>query len=89
MSMYEQLCAYVVALADAFNRGRVREKLKPLADQTISKRIAGKDNQFIANCRDPGQRSFTAMTFDEVVDGFAANWPEKAKWPRGVRRPQD
>lgn len=32
--------------------------------------------------------SFTARKYDEVMQWFSANWPENAKWPKGVQRPQ-
>lgn len=86
--MHQKLCAHIVDLADAFNKGRVKQKLKPLADATISRAIAGKDGKFVGDCRVAGERSFTGMTFDEVVLGFATHWPHRAKWPHGVKRPR-
>jgi hypothetical protein len=49
-------------------------------------RLAAGDWRFFDHLSND-QRTFTARKYDEVIDWFAANWPDTAKWPEGVARP--
>lgn len=54
--------------------------------KTLGQRAAG-DWRFFTGLDNPGT-SFTVRKYDLVMAWFAANWPERTKWPRGVPRPE-
>lgn len=56
---------------------------KGLEISTVSQRAAG-DWRFFDRIVDG--KSFTARTYDRVMEWFAQNWPSDAPWPEGVRR---
>lgn len=51
---------------------------------TIGKRALN-DNTFFARVAEGA--TFTAKTFDKLVQWFSENWPEGAVWPSNVERP--
>ena len=56
-----------------------------LAEATISTKVLndGKRIEAIRDGCDIGVRRL-----DEAISWFSANWPEQARWPRGIPRPE-
>lgn len=52
---------------------------------TVSRRCRN-DSGFFHRLAD-SSKSFTARTFDEVMQWFSANWPEGSAWPEVIARP--
>lgn len=79
-SMHETLRANVLALADAFKAAKTH------SDGTLSLHATGGDSRLIPRLRD-NQGSISARKYDDVVGWFVANWPDGARWPKQVARP--
>lgn len=47
-----------------------------------------KDSYFFERVVEQG-RPFSALQYDRVVSRFAEEWPDKAKWPKGVPLPKE
>lgn len=56
-----------------------------MALSSVSRRCRN-DSGFFHRIADP-TKSFTARTFDEVIQWFSENWPASVDWPAGIRRP--
>lgn len=70
------------------NLRRVRDAFmakSPLSDSALW-RLVAKDNRFFGRVVE-GDGSFTARTYDEVIQRFSDHWPVGAEWPLSVRRP--
>lgn len=52
---------------------------------TVSRRCRN-DSGFFHRLADPS-KSFTARTFDEVMQWFSTNWPDGSEWPGVIARP--
>ncbi|MGJ5149831.1 hypothetical protein [Bradyrhizobium sp. HKCCYLR1023] len=78
--MEQELIRNLLSVAAAYRCGHDIEL------STLGRRMAG-DWRFFASLGEPG-RTFTARKYDEVMARFSANWPECAKWPEGVVRPE-
>lgn len=53
---------------------------------TVSKRAKRGDSSFFTRMAETNS-STSAKTYDEVVQWFSDNWPQKAVWPEFVSRP--
>lgn len=58
-----------------------------LKSATVGNRAASKDWEFFARL-EKGEGSFTARKYDEIIGWFSGNWPENARWPKGIARPR-
>lgn len=73
----------------------LKTNLRVLAEQYVGAkgtslatvgRLAAGDWRFFDRVADD-EKSFTARKYDEVIQWFSDNWPERTRWPRGVHRP--
>lgn len=79
--MEATLKANLAKLAEIF------EEATGLPKTTIGSRAIN-HSKFFDRLSDP-DTSITLKTYDRVVEWFAANWPVKARWPKGVARPTE
>lgn len=71
--------AHLLKLADEYQR------VSSVEDKTLSFRVFG-DSKKLSALR--VKADITTQRFNAAVNWFAANWPEKAKWPREIERPK-
>jgi len=69
----------LITVAQAFASG------EGCALSTVSRRCRN-DSGFFHRLSDEN-KSFTARTFDEVMQWFSDNWPDDSDWPAAISRP--
>lgn len=71
--------AHLLELADEYQR------VVGVGDTTLSFRVFG-DSKKLAALR--ADADITTQRFNAAVTWFAVNWPDGAKWPRDIQRPE-
>jgi len=75
--METQLANNLISLASAYGA------LRQIGETTVGRHCAA-DGRFFSRIREG--KTFTAKKYDEVVDWFSENWPDKSNWPAEVPR---
>lgn len=77
--MEQEMRTTLVRCAEAYAEARA------MSIHTVARLAAG-DWRFFKRLH--GDTTFTARKYDEVMEWFSAEWPENAKWPKGIARPE-
>lgn len=77
--MEHELRAHLLACATAY-AAATGPKLTTLG------RFAANDGSFFERIADP-DNTFTAKTYDRIIEWFSTKWPDDLPWPPDVPRP--